>query len=225
MNLGGSSSEEDNAEIMDIVTKQSVLTNKALNVKALYAGTNMINGQLRTGRPLPGNMSQTQPMALPPAAIQSKMRSIGSKFAGKQVPKGKVVARQEDRNRTSMAAGGKPVPAQGSIAIAKANKLKNIQALRRVQQPQGQSSGGMMDQKSKNKKIQIMDKKVRDRLRKGYQSNVKGGSKGNSGKGGASKGKNAKNVQIDDDDSMGEEDDIDYEIFIPSGPVNKKAPN
>ena len=145
MNLGGSSSEEDNAEIMDIVTKQSVLTNKALNVKALYAGTNMINGQLRTGRPLPGNMSQTQPMALPPAAIQSKMRSIGSKFAGKQVPKGKVVARQDDRNRTSMAAGGKPVPAQGSIAIAKANKLKNIQALRRVQQPQGQSSGGMMD--------------------------------------------------------------------------------
>ena len=43
MNLGGSSSEEDNAEIMDIVTKQSVLTNKALNVKALYAGTKLAN--------------------------------------------------------------------------------------------------------------------------------------------------------------------------------------
>ena len=38
MDVLGSSSEEDNAAIMDIVTKQSVLTNKAPQMKRSFPG-------------------------------------------------------------------------------------------------------------------------------------------------------------------------------------------
>lgn len=110
-----------------------MLTKKAPNVKALYAG--LLNQQQRTGRPLPGNMSSTQPMMGNPQ-IQAKIRPIGSKFPSKPQLKGQGVGAQGEMKRSGggHAKGGPVGSAQASKGISKVQQIKamNIQAMRRV---------------------------------------------------------------------------------------------
>ena len=224
-----SSSEDDNAAIMDIVTKQSVLTNKAPQMRKSFQGMGGMYGQQsRSSRPMPGNMSATHaPPSMMGSGAQNKMRAFNTfGKTGKNAPAN--FQGDSKRPAASMLKGGPSAGggagllhgqklAGSSISIAKGSKMKaiNMHAIRR---------SGQAEAKKQSKKIQLMDKKLKDRFRKSFQTPLsKSKSKGHGMKMGQ-KSRGGKQMVDDDDDTVNEDDDGDEEDdeFRPT-PLKKKG--